>query len=76
MEVPRIYLVVNKALKSFDFGEMKKEVEETYGCEVIAVLPLSEDVAALGSSGVFCLRYPEHEFTQLLGEIAQGVLAS
>jgi len=39
-----MFLVVNKVLTSFDFAEVKRTMEETYGCQVAGVLPLSEDV--------------------------------
>ena len=70
LDVPRMYLAINKVLFSFAADEVKQKVEDTYGCEVAAVLPLSEDVVHLASSDLFCLRYPDHPFTQGLGAIA------
>ena len=75
LDVPRMFLVVNKVLSSFDFTRVKEEVEETYGCEVVAVLPLAEDVMRLGSSGIFCLLYPDHPFTHNVEQIANRILA-
>jgi MinD-like ATPase involved in chromosome partitioning or flagellar assembly len=66
--------VVNKVLTSFDFAEVKRTVEETYGCEVAGVLPLSEDMVRLASTGIFCLHYPEHPFTQGLIAIANRIV--
>jgi MinD-like ATPase involved in chromosome partitioning or flagellar assembly len=73
--VPRMYLVINKVLTSLDFDKVKAKMEEAYDCEVAAVLPLSEDVVRLASAGIFCLRYPDHPFTQGLGDIAGKVLS-
>lgn len=70
LDVPRMYLAINKVLSSFAADEVKQKVEDTYGCEVAAVLPLSEDVVRLASSDLFCLRYPDHPFTQGLIAIA------
>ena len=70
LDVPRMYLAINKVLFSFAADEVKQKVEDTYGCEVAAVLPLSEDVVHLASSDLFCLRYPDHPFTQGLSAIA------
>jgi MinD-like ATPase involved in chromosome partitioning or flagellar assembly len=70
LDVPRMYLAINKVLSSFAADEVKQKVEDTYGCEVAAVLPLSEDVVRLASSDIFCLRYPDHPFTQGLIAIA------
>jgi MinD-like ATPase involved in chromosome partitioning or flagellar assembly len=74
LDVPKMFLVINKALTSFDFAEVKEKVEETYGCEVAAVLPLSEDVVRLASAGIFCLCYADHLFTQGLSKIATKLL--
>lgn len=74
LDVPQMFLVVNKVLASFDVADVREEMEETYGCQVAAVLPLSEDVMRLGSGGIFCLQYPDHPFTQGIEEIAVRVL--
>jgi len=74
LDIPRMFLVVNKVLTSFDFAEVKRTMEETYGCEAAGVLPLSEDVARLGSADIFCLHHPNHPFTQGLVAIASRIM--
>lgn len=74
LSVPRMLLVVNKVLAEFDFAEVKREVGETYGCEVAGVLPLSEDMVRLGSAGIFSLHYPNHPLTAIIKEIASKIL--
>ncbi len=69
LEVPNLLLVINKALTSYDFAALKKQVETTYNSQVAAILPLSEDVARLQSSDIFSLRYPEHPFSQSIRNI-------
>lgn len=76
LEVPNLYLVINKALSSYDFDDLVKQVEETYDCPVAAILPLSEDVARLQSADIFALRYPEHEVTARLRNIVAVVEAA
>ena len=66
LDVPKMFLVVNKVLTSFDFTEVKKKVEETYGCEVAAVLPQSDEMMVLASAGIFVLHYPDHPITAIL----------
>src|SRR5262249_41261368 len=39
LEVPNLWLVVNKALPSLDFAALKQQVEDTYHVPVAAVLP-------------------------------------
>ncbi len=70
LEVPEMYLIVNKALPGM---AIKDVVEETYKVPVAAVLPLSEDVARLGSEGIFSLRYPEHPWSKGIAEIVSKI---
>jgi len=75
LDVPRLLLVVNKVPTSFDFSEVKARVEKTYRCEVAGVLPHSEEMMTLASSGIFVLRYPNHPVTGILKQIAAKVIA-
>ena len=68
--VPQTFLVVNKVPDVFDHEAIAKQVAETYGCPVAAVLPHSDDLMVLSSEGVFSLRYPEHPLTDLYRSIA------
>lgn len=74
LEVPKMLLVVNKALVSFDFEAIKRQVEATYNATVARVLPLTEDMLHLASSDVFSLRYPDHPYTQGVQAIAEQLL--
>ncbi len=74
LEVPKMMLVVNKVLSAFDPGVVKQQVEKSYGARVAGVVPLSEDMVGLGSSELFCLRFPDHLVTQRLKEIAAQVM--
>ena len=73
LNIPSMFLVVNKVLTSFDFAEVKRAMEKTYGCQVAGVLPLSEDMVRLASAGIFCLRYPDHPLTQGLMAITDRI---
>jgi MinD-like ATPase involved in chromosome partitioning or flagellar assembly len=73
LDVPKLVLVINKALSSLDPDALRRQAEETYAAPVAGVLPLSEDVVHLASSDVFALRHPEHQWTQEIGRIAQKV---
>jgi len=76
LEVPSLCLVINKALSSYDFDDLREHVEVTYGSPVATILPLSEDVARLQSADVFSLRYPEHTVTAGIRDIAAFVEAA
>jgi MinD-like ATPase involved in chromosome partitioning or flagellar assembly len=74
LEVPKMYLVVNKVLNYLDFENVRSTISKTYDCEVLGVLPLSEDVVALASSAIFCVRYPDHDFSHRITEIAKRLM--
>lgn len=75
LDVPRMMLIVNKTPSVFDFEDVRARVEQTYNCEVAAVIPHSDEVMALASEGVFAVKYPDHEVTQLYLEIVTRLLA-
>jgi MinD-like ATPase involved in chromosome partitioning or flagellar assembly len=69
LNIPRVVLIVNEIPTSFDFGEVKTKVEQTYNCEVLAVLPHVDEVMALANKDIFALRHPNHPFTAILKEM-------
>jgi MinD-like ATPase involved in chromosome partitioning or flagellar assembly len=74
LDVPRMTLIVNKTPEVFDTDEVKARVEQAYNCEVVAVLPHSEEMMVLASSGIFVLRYPDHRVTVQLKKFASGLV--
>lgn len=73
LEVPELYLVVNKALPSFDADQLARRITDVYGAEVIGVLPLSEEMIRLASSGVFSAMYPEHALSRTIRAITSRI---
>jgi MinD-like ATPase involved in chromosome partitioning or flagellar assembly len=73
LEVPSVFMVVNKAPEDFDPKAIAARVEEAYGCEVAAVIPHSDDLMRLASEGIFVLRYPDHPVTELYRGIASRI---
>jgi septum site-determining protein MinD len=72
--VPRMTIVVNKMPTVFNPEEVKARVEEAYQCDVAAVLPHSDEMMELASSGIFVLRYPKHPVTTSLRQVATQLL--
>jgi MinD-like ATPase involved in chromosome partitioning or flagellar assembly len=68
-------LIINKVLSTMNFETLKSQVEKTYSAPVAAMFPLSEDMAQLASSGVFCLEYPYHVFTKKILALAAHIMA-
>jgi MinD-like ATPase involved in chromosome partitioning or flagellar assembly len=75
LDVPKLMLVVNKVPESFNFDEVKKRVEQTYNCEVAAVLPHSTEMMTLASSGIFVTKFPDNPITLGLKNVVSRVLS-
>jgi MinD-like ATPase involved in chromosome partitioning or flagellar assembly len=73
LDVPRLLLIVNKVPAVFDVANVRARVEQTYSCEVAAVLPHSDELMILSSEGVFSVRYPDHPLTGLYREVAASL---
>ena len=76
LQVPELMLVVNKVPKILDPTAVARHVEQTYGCEVAAVIPHSDEMMSLASAGIFSTRYPGHELTSQYHRVATRLLAS
>lgn len=68
--VPRMYLVLNKVPEMFDLEGVRERAEQAYDCDVAAVLPHSDEMMALASSGIFALHHPDHPLTSEVQKIA------
>jgi septum site-determining protein MinD len=75
LDVPRLFLIVNKLPALFDVADVRARVEQTYKCEVAAVLPHADEMMTLASSGLFVLQYPHHPITAALREVARTLVA-
>lgn len=74
LDVPRMALIVNKTPQVFDSQAVKERVAAIYGCEVLAVLPHSDEMMTLASSGIFVLRFPHHPITTTLRQVAKNLI--
>src|SRR5512140_529955 len=75
LDVPRLLLMINKVPAVFDTAATKKRAEDVYKCEVAAVLPHSDDMMALASSGIFVLQYPDHPITGMYRQVVERLMA-
>lgn len=64
LDVPKMLMLVNKTPSAFDFDDVRTRVEQTYGAPVGAVLPHSDEMMTLASSGIFSVHYPDHPVTK------------
>jgi MinD-like ATPase involved in chromosome partitioning or flagellar assembly len=74
LEVPEMLLMINKALPSYDFDALKQEAQKTYNVPVAGILPHSEEMMQLASSGIFCLQYPTHPLSKVIETVAKHIM--
>jgi MinD-like ATPase involved in chromosome partitioning or flagellar assembly len=75
LKVPRIVLLVNKIPAAYDTEAVREKVATTYGCEVAAALPHSEELMELASAGILSVRRPDHPMTDMYQEVAATLMA-
>ncbi len=75
LKVPKILLVANRILQTVDFAALRQQIEATYEVPVIGLFPNCDEIMALASSDLFCLRYPDHPFSQEMRSVAEQVMA-
>lgn len=75
LEVPKMLVVVNKAIARRDFVLLREQVRAAYDVPVAGILAETEEMLDLASNGLFCLHYPEHPLTKTMAEIAARVVA-
>jgi len=74
LDVPRLLLIVNKVPSVFTIADVQARVEQTYRCDVAAVLPHSDEMMALASAGIFVHRYPDHSVTISLKKVVTQLI--
>jgi MinD-like ATPase involved in chromosome partitioning or flagellar assembly len=72
---PQRLMVANEVPQGYNSATVKATLEKTYDCEVIAVLPHSQEMMALASAYIFALRYPNHPLTTTFKDLAHRLLA-
>ncbi|MBX3447988.1 MAG: MinD/ParA family protein [Planctomycetaceae bacterium] len=76
LEVPRMFVVVNKVPEGIDQDLLREQVEAAYQCQVAALLPLSNEMVKLGSGGLFANRYPDHPLSVSLKRLSDELMTS
>lgn len=69
--IKRMALIINKVPSNLDAEQLKEDMQQTYDCEVAAVLPHSDEMMRLASEGIFVLHYPNNPLTQAFKQVAE-----
>ena len=64
LDVPNMLMIVNKTPQVFDVEDVRERVEKSFNCKVASVIPHSDEMMSLASSGIFSLRYPDNPVTK------------
>ncbi|NJR62020.1 MAG: MinD/ParA family protein [Cyanobacteria bacterium CRU_2_1] len=75
LAVSEMLLVVNKALPIFNLDDFRQQIEAAYNVSVAGVFPLCEELAHLASSDIFCLRYPNHHWSEIVRTVAKRIVS-
>jgi MinD-like ATPase involved in chromosome partitioning or flagellar assembly len=70
LNVPRMLMLVNKALPTLDPTVLRNQVESAYDATVAGIFLITTEMLQLGSSGIFSLHFPHHPFTQEVRKVA------
>jgi MinD-like ATPase involved in chromosome partitioning or flagellar assembly len=75
LDVPKMLMLINKTPTSLDFDDVRARVEQIYNAKVAAVLPHSDEMMTLASSGIFSIRFPDHVVTKGLRSLVDQLKA-
>src|SRR5215471_12298816 len=64
LQLKQLLLVVNEVLPKLDTASLREQIQTAYEAPVACLLPVSEDMIALGSAGLFNLVYPDDPYSQ------------
>ena len=74
LHVPLMHLFVNKVPDSLAKDDVRQQIQKTYDCPVSAVLPHSDEMMELASTGIFALHYPDHPISKQLETAVAEIL--
>ena len=75
LEIPEMLMIVNKVPPGVDVAQLRERVEKSFQAEVVALLPMNNEIVRLASSGIFVNRYPDHPMSLGLKQVAARVMS-
>lgn len=74
LDVPALFIAVNKALMKYDFTALREDIEGIYNVPVAGIMPFTEDIVDVASGDIFSLIYPDHPWSQGIISVVQALL--
>ena len=75
LDVPQMHLLVNKIPDGTDIEALRQQVEAAYRIPMLGAFPLNLEMVHVASGGIFCLRHPDHPFSEELAHVARHLTA-
>lgn len=75
LDVPRLMLIVNKAVPGYDYEHLRNQIEGAYKAPLACILPLNFELAINASKELFSLRYPLHPWSVEMDRVTEAVLS-
>ncbi|MBN1304991.1 MAG: MinD/ParA family protein [Anaerolineales bacterium] len=66
-----LIFIVNDISSLYSPEDVNRQVSQVYGLEPFIIIPHTEEMLTLASSGIFSIRYPEHMVTGLIRFLAE-----
>jgi len=73
LAIPHILLVANFVTKTYQPKEVKAKLQQSYGFDVAAILPISEDMLDSSVKDIFVLAFPQHPLTLALQSLVEAL---
>jgi septum site-determining protein MinD len=75
LDVPKLLLMVNKAVPGFEYEDMKQQIESVFNAPLTGILPLNFELANNASKDLFSLSAPNHAWSRELSKVAESILS-
>jgi MinD-like ATPase involved in chromosome partitioning or flagellar assembly len=73
LAIPHIFLVANFVTKTHRPKKIQAKLEQSYGFDVAAILPISEDMLDSSLRDIFVLAFPQHPLTLALHNLVEAL---
>ena len=74
LEVPAMFLLLNKVPAGIAHPALAAKAEKMYGVPVAGIFSLNMEMAHLGSSSIFCLRFPDHPIAHEIRKVSARLI--
>lgn len=74
LDVPDMFIAINKALEKYDFKALAEDIESVYRVPVAGIMPFTSDIVEVASGDIFSLIYPDHGWSKGIISVTETLL--